>query len=50
MAAARAIRGVADGTPLVPSPFIGRVAGQEFLLKLETAQPIGAFKLRGAPV
>ncbi len=48
MAAARAIRGVADGTPLVPSPFIGGVAGQEFLLKLETAQPIGAFKLRGA--
>lgn len=48
MAAAEVIRGVADGTPLVPSPRMSEVAGHEFLLKLETAQPIGAFKLRGA--
>lgn len=48
LSAARAISGVADATPLVPSPHMSRIAGQEFLLKLETCQPIGAFKLRGA--
>jgi len=42
------IRGVADATPLVPSPHMSDVAGREFLLKLELVQPIGAFKLRGA--
>lgn len=47
-AAAQVIRGVADGTPLVPSPFMSAAAGHEFLLKLENMQPIGAFKLRGA--
>ncbi len=47
-AARRAIRGVADATPLVPSPHMSCVAGREFLLKLENMQPIGAFKLRGA--
>jgi len=47
-AAAQVIRGVADGTPLVPSPFMSAQAGQDFLLKLENMQPIGAFKLRGA--
>jgi len=47
-AAAFAIRGVADHTPLVPSPFFSAMAGQEVLLKLENTQPIGAFKLRGA--
>lgn len=46
--AARAIRGVADGTPLVPSPFLSELAGAEVLLKLELAQASGAFKLRGA--
>ena len=35
-------------TPLVPSPFMSALAGDDFLLKLETTQPIGAFKLRGA--
>lgn len=45
--ARRRIAGIADGTPLVPSALSGRF-GQEFLLKLEVAQPIGAFKLRGA--
>ncbi|WP_412506287.1 hydroxyectoine utilization dehydratase EutB [Roseovarius sp. SYSU LYC5161] len=48
MQAARTIRGVADGTPLVPSPFMSARAGHDFLLKLENMQPIGAFKLRGA--
>ena len=48
LAARRVIRGQADGTPLVPSPFLTAQAGQEFLLKLENMQPIGAFKLRGA--
>lgn len=43
-----AIKGVADHTPLVPSPFFSDLIGQEFLLKLEICQPIGAFKLRGA--
>ncbi len=47
-AAAQVIRGVADATPLVPSPFMTERGGQEFLLKLENMQPIGAFKLRGA--
>ncbi len=47
-AAAHVIRGVADHTPLVPSPFMSERAGVEFLLKLENMQPIGAFKLRGA--
>jgi len=47
-AAAQVIAGIADATPLVPSPHMNDVAGQEFLLKLENMQPIGAFKLRGA--
>lgn len=47
-AARRTIAGIADATPLVPSPFLSELAGQEFLLKLEIAQPVGAFKLRGA--
>lgn len=47
-AAARVIRGVADATPLVPSPYMTEASGAEFLLKLENMQPIGAFKLRGA--
>lgn len=48
LAARRVIAGVAVRTPLVPSPHMSAVANQEFLMKLETAQPIGAFKLRGA--
>ncbi|SLN22963.1 L-threonine dehydratase catabolic TdcB [Roseovarius gaetbuli] len=47
-AAAQVIRGLADGTPLVPSPYMSVQAGADFLLKLENMQPIGAFKLRGA--
>lgn len=47
--AARAtIRGLADCTPLIPSPYMSAKAGHDFLLKMETMQPIGAFKLRGA--
>ncbi len=48
LAARRTIAGVAVRTPLVPSPHMSMVAGNAFLLKLETTQPIGAFKLRGA--
>ncbi len=47
-AAAKVIGGVADATPLVPSPFMSARTGTDFLLKLENMQPIGAFKLRGA--
>ena len=47
-AAANRIRGVADATPLVPSANLSAPAGAEGLLKLESMQPIGAFKLRGA--
>jgi threonine dehydratase len=46
--ARRKIAGTAIETPLVPSPFLSSIAKQEVLLKLEIAQPIGAFKLRGA--
>lgn len=48
LSARQVIRGVADGTPFVPSPFMSHACGQDFLLKLENMQPIGAFKLRGA--
>jgi len=48
LAARRRIAGVAVETPLVPSPHFSGLAGREVLLKLEIAQPIGAFKLRGA--
>ena len=42
------ISGTAVRTPLVPSPHMSEVSGRAFLLKLEIAQPTGAFKLRGA--
>ncbi|MEQ9814981.1 MAG: hydroxyectoine utilization dehydratase EutB [Azospirillaceae bacterium] len=46
--AARArIRGIAVETPLVPSA-LSETTGQPVFLKLETTQPTGAFKLRGA--
>lgn len=48
LAAAQVIAGVADATPLVPSPHMSATCGHDFLLKLENMQPIGAFKLRGA--
>jgi threonine dehydratase len=46
--ARRRIEGTAVNTPLIPSPFLSKLAGVDFLLKLEMTQPIGAFKLRGA--
>ena len=48
LAAHSTIAGVATGTPLVPSPFLSGRAGTDILLKLEIAQPMGAFKIRGA--
>jgi threonine dehydratase len=53
------IRGAAAGiydlvvrTPLIrlqlPEPLADRLAGSEIFLKLETLQPIGSFKIRGA--
>lgn len=48
LAARNAIAGTAARTPLAPSPHMTRVAGRDFLLKLEIVQPIGAFKIRGA--
>lgn len=47
-AARRTISGAATRTPLVPSYYLGAKVGCEVLLKLETTQPTGAFKLRGA--
>lgn len=47
LAARQRLAGIADSTPLVPSVLSERF-GQNLLLKLEIAQPIGAFKLRGA--
>jgi len=47
-AARKTIAGTALETPLVPSPFLSSRAGADVLLKLEIAQPIGAFKIRGA--
>lgn len=43
-----AIAGVAFRTPLVPAPALSSRCGREVRLKLETTQPIGAFKIRGA--
>ncbi len=42
------IRGVALRTPLVAAPTLSAGAGCDVRLKLETVQPIGAFKIRGA--
>src|SRR5688500_484605 len=51
-AAAAAIYDLVVRTPLVrldlPEPIAARLAGSELYLKLETLQPIGSFKLRGA--
>ncbi|WP_020593988.1 hydroxyectoine utilization dehydratase EutB [Kiloniella laminariae] len=48
LSAQQIIKGVADNTPFIPSPYMTKYAGQEFLMKMEIMQPIGAFKLRGA--
>ena len=47
-AARAAIAGVAVKTPLIASRCLEVAARQPVFLKLETLQPIGAFKLRGA--
>lgn len=46
--AAASLVGVAVRTPLLPAPFLSRIAGQAIHLKHEELQPIGAFKIRGA--
>jgi threonine dehydratase len=46
--ARRSVAGLALRTPLVPADGLSEQLGCEVLLKLETAQPIGAFKIRGA--
>lgn len=48
LAARQAIDGIARRTPLIASPALTIRGGCEILLKLETLQPIGAFKIRGA--
>jgi threonine dehydratase len=47
-AAQRAISGNVTRTPLLPSRHLSEVVGLPFFLKMETMQPTGAFKLRGA--
>lgn len=44
--AARRVAGVALRTPLVPLPELD--SGRRLLLKLESLQPVGSFKVRGA--
>lgn len=46
--ARKTIRGIADGTPFVPSIFMSERSAHPYFLKLENMQPVGAFKLRGA--
>lgn len=47
-AARSAIAGTALRTPLVPAPTLSARVGRDIRLKLETTQPTGAFKIRGA--
>jgi threonine dehydratase len=46
--AADGLIGVAERTPLKPIPALAALAGVPVFLKLESHQPTGAFKLRGA--
>lgn len=46
--ASAGLQGVAARTPLVEIPDLSRLAGVPVHLKLESRQPTGAFKLRGA--
>lgn len=48
LAAQKAISGKVVRTPLLPSRHMSEVTGTPFFLKMETMQPTGAFKLRGA--
>lgn len=47
-AAAGRLAGVAVRTPLLEFEAINRLAGGRILIKAETFQPVGAFKIRGA--
>jgi threonine dehydratase len=51
-ASARAIYDLVVRTPVIrlplPEPLAGRLEGSEIFLKLETLQPVGSFKIRGA--
>ena len=47
-AARGAIQGLVLRTPLIAASTLSALAGHDVLLKLESLQPIGAFKLRGA--
>lgn len=47
-AAAERIRGIACQTPLKPSYSLSEKSGRNVWLKMESMQPTGAFKLRGA--
>jgi threonine dehydratase len=47
-AAAERLRGVAVRTPLLPVPAVTTASGASLLVKPESLQPTGAFKLRGA--
>jgi len=46
--AQKAIQGIAIETPLIPSAHLSDVTASDVYLKLESMQPVGAFKLRGA--
>ncbi|WP_299813386.1 hydroxyectoine utilization dehydratase EutB [uncultured Roseibium sp.] len=48
LAARKAIDGNVVRTPLLPSVFLTQETGVPFHLKMESLQPTGAFKLRGA--
>ena len=48
LSAAKAIDPVANNTPLIESSFLSKMSPNKFYLKLESVQPIGAFKIRGA--
>ncbi|MCK7611369.1 hydroxyectoine utilization dehydratase EutB [Roseibium sediminicola] len=48
LAAQKTIAGKVVRTPLLPSRHLSAVTGAPFFLKMETMQPTGAFKLRGA--
>src|ERR1700740_1343390 len=46
--ARRRLEGRVSRTPLVESPALSAQAGTRVFLKLETVQPTGSFKVRGA--
>ena len=48
LSARSAIAGKVIRTPMLPSAYLSNAVGVPFYLKMETMQPTGAFKLRGA--